>query len=165
METFIATLIIFLWPHNQVGGEILSFEVVSVSLDSALVSWELGDRVTQPGDRLQSSPGQLLHRHAGEESGHVGLSEDLVQIENPLTTSLKLTGLKPFTSYQVMLRGVAGPGHNMSRVQTSGLVFTTATQPTRNNMDNVSVKDLVLVVLLLLLWLLVIMLFLHRWGE
>ena len=64
-----------------------------------------------------------------------------------------------------MLRGVAGPGHNMSRVQTSGLVFTTATQPTRNNMDTVSVKDLVLVVLLLLLWLLVIMLFLHRWGE
>ena len=46
MEAFIATLIIFLWPHNQVGGEILSFEVVSVSLDSALVSWELGDRVT-----------------------------------------------------------------------------------------------------------------------
>ena len=46
METFIATLIIFLSQHNQVGGEILSFEVVSVSLDSALVTWELGDRVT-----------------------------------------------------------------------------------------------------------------------
>ena len=63
-----------------------------------------------------------------------------------------------------MLRGVAGPGHNMSRVQTTGLVFTTATQHHRNNMDTVSVKDLVLVFLLLLLWLLVIMLFLHRWG-
>ena len=64
------------------------------------------------------------------------------------------------------MRGVMGSQENMSSLQTSSLLFTTtAGQPVRHSMDTVSVKDLVLVFLLLLLWLLVIMLFLHRWGE
>ena len=88
------------------------------------------------------------------------------QIPNPLVTSINLTDLQPFTTYQVMLRGVLGSPDNMSSLQTNSLVFTTtAVQPLRHSMDSVSVKDLVLVFLLLLLWLLVIMLFLHRWGE
>ena len=82
-------------------------------------------------------------------------------MESPLTTSLQLTGLSPYTSYQVMLRGVTGT----RTVHTSSLVFTTAVQPIRQTMDTVSGKDVVLVAFLLLLWLLVIMLFLHRWGE
>ena len=85
---------------------------------------------------------------------------------NPLVTSTNLTGLQPFTTYQVMMRGVLGSQQNLSSVQTNSLTFTTtAVQPLRHSMDTVSVKDLVLVFLLLLLWLLVIMLFLHRWGE
>ena len=88
------------------------------------------------------------------------------QILNPLVTSINLTGLQPFTTYQVMMRGVRGSQENMSSLQTNSLLFTTtAGQPVRHSMDTVSVKDLVLVFLLLLLWLLVIMLFLHRWGE
>ena len=84
---------------------------------------------------------------------------------NPLLTSIKLTGLQPFTTYKVMMRGRLGSPDNMTSIQTNSLIFTTALQPVRHSMDSVSVKDLVLVFLLLLLWLLVIMLFLHRWGE
>ena len=64
-----------------------------------------------------------------------------------------------------MMRGLLGGPDNLTNVQTESLTFTTAVQPVRQSMDSVSVKDLVLVFLLLLLWLLVIMLFLHRWGE
>ena len=140
---------IFLSPNSQVCGKILSFEVVSVSLDSALVRWEVGDGLRSL--EIVSSPLRVNYY-------------TVTPVENPLTTSLQLTGLSPYTSYQVMLRGVAGSRDNMSTVRTSSLVFTTALQLDTNHMDTVSLKDLVLVLLLLLLWLLVIMLFLHRWG-
>ena len=95
-------------------------------------------------------------------------SYNVMPIMNPLTKSARLVDLRPFTTYQIMIKMRRTVNGSVEMITSQSQSFTTTISLEEQLAQNVlraDTKDVIIVIFIMIMWIVVIFLFLHRWGT